>query len=100
MISQLSEKTCFFKELRISRNIINDRTFFAIVFASVILLVSLDSLQIADAKITDIEQIIDSTGDGENELNGSRSITVDSNDNVYVAGHRSDNAFKITQMEQ
>ena len=44
-----------------------------------------------------ITEIIDSTGDGTgNTLDNAYGVGVDSNDNVYVTGYYSDNAFKIT----
>jgi len=43
-----------------------------------------------------ITEIIDSTGDGTNILNGAIALATDSSDNVFVTGRDSDNAFKIT----
>lgn len=44
----------------------------------------------------DIVEIIDDTGDGQNDLDSPWEIDVDGSGNVYVTGYSSDNAFKIT----
>jgi hypothetical protein len=74
------------------RNLILDILVVNIVLGAAALALALPT--VAAVRIT---EIIDSTGDGGgNSLDEPTQFAVDSNDNVYVTGMGSDNAFKIT----